>query len=286
MTYVIYHGNCFDGFGAAYALWTVYGKDAVYIPALYGNPPPEVPADADVIMVDISYRRDVMKAFRAKVNSLVVLDHHKTAQAELAGLDQEIDATIIFDMNHSGAYLAWKYCHEEESSIPLLLLYVEDRDLWRHNMSGSREVHAALTSYPFDFELWREFTQNDIEELINEGYVIMRAMKTQIDIITKNVVWYTIGNYYVPVVNTTAYFSEVAHRLLEMFPAAPFSAYYIDRADYRQWGLRSEDHRVDVSEIAKLYGGGGHRNASGFETKKGYLFDEASARGKVKETTA
>ena len=61
--------------------------------------------------------------------------------------------------------------------------------------------------------------------------------------------------------------SEVANRLLELCPEAPFAAYYFDRGDrQRQWGLRSrQGSDVDVSIIAKQYNGGGHRHAAGME---------------------
>jgi len=74
-----------------------------------------------------------------------------------------------------------------------------------------------------------------------------------------------IGGVKVPVVNATCFFSDVGARLLELYPDAPFSAYYMDRGDgLRQCGLRSRPG-VDVSEIAKNYGGGGHAQAAGFQ---------------------
>ena len=33
------------------------------------------------------------------------------------------------------------------------------------------------------------------------------------------------------------------------------------------WKISFRSHNIDVSEIAKLFGGGGHRNAAGAETK-------------------
>jgi nanoRNase/pAp phosphatase (c-di-AMP/oligoRNAs hydrolase) len=68
------------------------------------------------------------------------------------------------------------------------------------------------------------------------------------------------------VVNCAYFFSEACAMLLERYPDAPFSAYYFDRADgLRQWGLRSIGS-FDVSKIAAKFGGGGHRNAAGFQT--------------------
>jgi len=52
----------------------------------------------------------------------------------------------------------------------------------------------------------------------------------------------------------------------ELAKDRPFGTYYIDRHDgKRQWSLRSRDGGVDVSEIAKAHGGGGHKQAAGFE---------------------
>jgi nanoRNase/pAp phosphatase (c-di-AMP/oligoRNAs hydrolase) len=49
-----------------------------------------------------------------------------------------------------------------------------------------------------------------------------------------------------------------------------FAAYYWDTPTGRVFSLRSTDEGLDVSEIAKQYGGGGHRNASGFRVPFGH----------------
>lgn len=57
-----------------------------------------------------------------------------------------------------------------------------------------------------------------------------------------------------------------AHEMLSKYPDAPFTACWFRRADGQiQYSLRSEDSRLDVSEVAKSLGGGGHRNAAGFQ---------------------
>ena len=56
---IIYHSNCLDGFGSAYIAWKQFGEDADYIPAHYGNSPPDV-KDKKVYIVDFSYPREVL----------------------------------------------------------------------------------------------------------------------------------------------------------------------------------------------------------------------------------
>ena len=45
----------------------------------------------------------------------------------------------------------------------------------------------------------------------------------------------------------------------------PFAASYYDVKDGRIYSLRSQPEGIDVSEIAKAMGGGGHKHAAGFK---------------------
>ena len=57
----------------------------------------------------------------------------------------------------------------------------------------------------------------------------------------------------------------MGNELCNLYPESAFSASYCDRADgLRTYSLRSNGE-FDVSVIAKQFGGGGHRNAAGFE---------------------
>ena len=99
----IYHGGCDDGFGAAYAVWRLHGADVDYHAGVYGVAPPDI-TGLDVAIVDFSYKRPVMIDLANKARSILVLDHHKTAQADLDGLSVECpNVTVEFDMNRSGA---------------------------------------------------------------------------------------------------------------------------------------------------------------------------------------
>jgi len=61
-----------------------------------------------------------------------------------------------------------------------------------------------------------------------------------------------------------AFASDLAHEMLKAYPQAPFAAVVVDAYGGRTYSLRSEDGRRDVSEVARSFGGGGHRNAAGF----------------------
>lgn len=268
-THVLYHGNCYDGFGAAFAAWTALGTDAVYEPVLYGQKPPILPPDTRLLICDFSYPREMLMALRERVVSVFVIDHHKTAEEDLRGLD-----FVKFDMEHSGAHLTW--CHffpeltpEYGHAIPKFIQYLEDRDLWRFALPDSKAVSQALRAYPFDFAVWDKLcSDGGVAQLRREGPVVERFTQQMVALMCDHARLKVIGaaskTYTVPVANATVFFSEVGDELCRRFPDAPFAAYYLDRGDgLRQWGLRSRNG-FDTSVVAKALGGGGHPASSGW----------------------
>ena len=255
MEYVLYHKNCEDGFGAAWVAWKALSDQAEYIPVQHGDSPPELPDSSKVTIVDFSYPREVLVELKQRMDSLWVLDHHKTAAQDLAGLD-----FVTMDMQKSGAMLAWEYWFPGEPA-PLLLQYIQDRDLWLFHLDNSSEVSAALRSYPKDFELWDSLS---VDDLAKDGIAIQRAINVQVLSHVENATLRTVGGYLVPVVNATSYQSEIGEALNIRYPDTPFAACFLDRGDgKRQWSLRSKGS-FDVGEVAKGFGGGGHRNAAGY----------------------
>lgn len=279
----IYHGGCDDGFGAAFAAWKRWGDDVIFEPATYGKPLKTEVCGKHVLMVDFSFKRPEMEKLDQIVATMVVLDHHKTAEAELqpwiardwnmdnaqrdvgiwiAQLMNTAGTMAHFDMNKSGARLAWEFCFPGEE-VPPLVQHIEDRDLWRFSLVTTPPVSAALRTYPHDFGLWDEL---DVPSLIAEGTCILRGHQKNVASMCEHVYQKEIGGVAVPVVNVPYHYaSDCADALLKRFPDAPFAAAWFRRGDgHIQYSLRSRDDRRDVSEIAKKFGGGGHRNAAGF----------------------
>ncbi len=259
--YVLYHAECADGFGAAYAAWKKFHDEAEYIPVKYGEANPFIPEGAELYILDFSYPREVLLQLEELCGSLLVLDHHKSAGAELDGLD-----FARFDMGKSGAVMAWEHFHTGEA-VPNLLLYIEDRDLWRFDLWASREINAAVSSYDKAFRRFEALdimAEEDTTRLMREGKAILRAQALVVERACRDARTTEIAGYEVPAVNATCHQSEIGHRLLELHPNRPFSASYRDDAEgVRVWSLRSRGD-FDVSEVAASLGGGGHKAASGF----------------------
>ncbi|MBA85212.1 MAG: phosphohydrolase [Rhodobacteraceae bacterium] len=285
-TICIYHANCADGFTAAWVVNLAICKGVDFIPASYGSEPPDV-TDADVIIVDFSYKRPVLERMAQTARSILVLDHHKTAEADLQGLprpagrwrDHKAQAgnpAVLFDMCRSGAQMAWDYfCL---GARPGIVDYVADRDLWRWELPHSREINAVIQSYEMNFTIWHDLNvdlQRDFSgaQLVREGAAILRKqdldIRQMLPITTREMI---IGGHCVPVANLPYCFaSEAAGRLAE---DAPFAATYFDGPKGRAFSLRSRgEGGLDVAEIAQRYGGGGHRNAAGFTMPIGWEGD-------------
>lgn len=260
----IYHGNCADGFGAAWVFSRWGGLDYDFHAGVYQNPPPDVEG-RDVYLVDFSYKLSVVEEIREKATRVVLIDHHKTAIEDLAPLIESHRIEALVNLGKSGATLAWEWFHGfSTADMPQLLRHIEDRDLWRFALNGTREIQANVFSHPYDFELWDRLMEQPVESLIAEGRAIERKHFKDIGellgVVTRRMV---IGGHNVPIANLPyTLTSDAGHQLAAK--GEPFAGCYWDTPEGRVFSLRSTEAGLDVSEIAKQYGGGGHRNASGF----------------------
>lgn len=264
---VIYHGNCADGFTAAWVFWSKYGDELEYYPGKYQESPPDV-TGREVYLVDFSYKRPVMEQMLKDATSITVLDHHKSAIEDLQPLLGHPKFAAFFDLERSGARLAWDFVYPDVEP-PDLLLRVEDRDLWRFNYPDTRFVQANVFSYEYDFGLWETMMRMPINQLAEGGIAIERKHFKDIKELLKTYQrTMVIGGHEVPVCNVPYTMSSDAGHIMAQL--APFAACYSDGPDGRHFSLRSTDAGIDVSEIAKIYGGGGHRNASGFKVDRNH----------------
>lgn len=178
---VIYHGGCPDGWAGAWAAWKLLGDQAEYIGIKHSAEKEEEVPDVTgkhVAIVDFSFRTEFMKEMISKAASLIVLDHHRTAEQDIVGqLDPKY---YVFEMRQSGATLAWNFFHPDKP-VPMFLRYIEDRDIWRWSMAHAREYLVASDLVKWEFEEYDEimFQSGDegARKLIQDGIVCLKYQK-------------------------------------------------------------------------------------------------------------
>lgn len=257
----IYHASCADGHTAA---WVVHSKhpDSEFYPATHGKPAPDV-TGKDVVILDFAYDRATLIGMKDRAKSLLVLDHHKSAAKDLEGL-----GFCIFDMKRSGAGLAWD--HFYGTPRPWIIDYIEDRDLWNWKLEKSKEVCAALDCYDLTFDNWYKLAHQSPQDLAREGEAILRYQQKTMASIAQHAREVELAGHKVLAVNSSVHISELGSMLAR---DRPFAVVWRQAGDGRyMYSLRvTGPQGLDVSEIAKSFGGGGHHSAAGFESDK-FLF--------------
>lgn len=298
---VLFHGSCFDGFTAAWCAWLSLGTKAEYVACYHGAPRPNVQG-RKVLMVDFAYKRPILQEMFEEADRLLVLDHHKDKLEEwlpkgytpattpvfdvpICAVNGSSKAHLHFDMGHSGAMLSAKYFARSDQGkmlgldTNLVVLYVEDRDLWRFNLPNSRAINEALKGIAFDFGEWTMFSRElhdetsrlraGFDRVADRGAAMMAMTEQALSILEQTAVLSSLDGQPMWIVNAPyTIASELANRLAQRRDGPGVAlAWRYDHAK-RQIGvsLRSTAASgVDVCALAVARGGGGHERAAGFE---------------------
>lgn len=267
---VLYHANCKDGFCAAWVLSKVFPR-ADFHAIQYGNPCPDI-ENRIVFIVDFSFPREEMLRICEQARHVHVFDHHKSAKKELEGLSHP-KLTMIFDMERSGGQIVWDYFFIGER--PWLVDYTGDRDLWKFQLPNSRAVNEGIEipenneqGLP-DFASWYSLIFEDVAQ---KGAMILKYNETKIKKIIneKRYSEGVIHSQRCRITNCTdsALISDLGNALAkDDYIGITFMKICTDGDWHYIYSLRSIGD-IDVSVIAKVFGGGGHKNAAGFRSKE------------------
>lgn len=275
-TEVWYHAACMDGLGAVAA----YKKYVMHYDETLGNVNLKPMTHGDtydlanvdhLIMLDYSVKANFMRKICEQVESVLVIDHHKSAQVDLKECENIKNLEMVFDMNKSGAVFSWEYFNPD-IEVPLVLEYIQDRDLGLHKLTATQRVSAYLFQYVLGdidqlIELFDDFP---IDTIVKIGGVIVTCQNKMVDRIIKNTILTDFDGEEVLVVNSPILQSEIGDRLNQSIEDNNSTAKYVmirhESVDHEVYSLRSRGD-FDVSEVAVKQGGGGHKNASGFRVK-------------------
>lgn len=285
-TLIIYHFNCVDGLGAAWAALKALPTAELYSASYNRAPPLDKAKDKHVVIVDFSYPLTDLIQLSDVAKSVIVLDHHDTARQALQSISdtnptpanwpewiamlddgntglQQHNSAALFDDKRSGAGITWDFFHPN-TPRPHIINLIEDRDLWHfYHDPSTRAFHAVVKSHNIidhydmftKFDLWDRLSVEDpiaFDGLISQGLAIVRyEMQMIVNLIETSTRKMTLFEKVVPAANLPgAWASEAGNMLLEMFPDAPFAVvYYDDKRGDRHYSLRSSDKPAERPRV-------------------------------------
>ena len=239
---IISHANCMDGLVATWLankvlnlpedqiIFMIYDEDKIeeFLRS-------EKAKDQDIYMLDFSFKKDKLLTLAQQAKSIVILDHHKTAEQELKEGERLYPnhVKVIFDMTKSGCKLAYEYFKKELSyifwentpSIRLFIDYVEDRDLWNWKLPNSRLYNLALRSYELfgsditinqSFQTLDEIAKITVGEMVTIGANLERYQNQLIKQALKSTAEVIIEGHVILVVNSCLFQSEIGEQLCKI----------------------------------------------------------------------
>lgn len=282
---IIYHGSCNDG---STALWAAnhYNDIPEKISCKAGTIPIIVHNSKNIIFVDLCPKFDYLIEICKTAKNVVILDHHKTSVDAYVQFKDKCPRNLhmVLDMERSGCQITWDYFHQ--CARPWFVDYVADRDLWTWKLPNSKEINQAFFEnnmldpyYLNNITELLTYTNEQITSLIQEGSLMLKYQKKQLDIASNRAIEATME------VNDTVYNiwlgtttsadrsdlgNVLANKPLKSTGSLPdFSATWVYEPKANEWwiSLRGSRDSPDLSVIAGVYGGGGHRASSGMTIK-------------------
>lgn len=263
---ILYHNQCWDGFGGAWVAWNKFKDTATYIGVDYDSPPPKGLRGKDIYLIDFCYsEKDTLKLVRNN-HKVVVLDHHITRKAEVKMIKEH-----VFNNNHSGSYLAWKYFFPKKK-VPNLVLYIQDNDLWRFKVKKSKEIMLAVLLYPYSFEAWSKISRKlETAKGKNHFSVQGEAILRYVDVLAEEMVKIAdkvmLGKVKALAVNAPKFIRSELGNMLTKHGVNMGIVWYLKGKEMHV-SLRSNG-KVNVAKLAEKYGGGGHEKAAAFIFESG-----------------
>jgi hypothetical protein len=277
-TIVIYHSADFDGIFSREIARRHFGESAEYIGWDHGDPVPAVSDDVDLYMIDISIR-ELMEHPR-----LVWIDHHKS---EIDAFPETIRGYRIEGV--AACRLAWQWFFgwdggsrgqvlpgrvdfvERRVSEPWAVRLAGEYDVWDKRDGDADVFQFGLCSCEPDFARLLGFDSAAVARLLAAGHVLQSARNREDESIIKKQGFTVRFEGYTFLACNAARFNSLlftAGLLPEHDGCLGFN--YNGRQGRWKVSLYGVPGKpdIDFSPIAIKYGGGGHRQACGFECER------------------
>ena len=291
------HSHCTDGLVAAsimkYSLQMKHNIEPEVIFVIYDKEQEalekaNIDSETTIYCVDFAFNRETTLELCKKADKVYVLDHHKTAYENLEGLsNSHYNFYLTYDVNKSGASIVNDFCRThlligknlkltQQNIINHIVGMVEDRDLWKFKLKDSKEFAEYVFAYvePNDIKKMTEilfnFNFDKLKTICKLGSTIMEYKNNIIEKKLKSYVpvYFHVNNTKLLIINETQpdLVSQLGNELCKKYDV-PICLYKISGSESSSelsvaLSFRSMDHLEPVDVIARLFNGGGHRNAA------------------------
>ena len=263
-----------------------FGEDIDVVRCGYGNIDDKVEEfiNSDekydkLFITDISVKKELADALNNVSDKVILLDHHKTALwlNEYPFALVQVEDESVGKM--CGAYLFYEYLkknHEEFNdtlALKLFVKYVRMYDTWEWKEKYDNIIPKRLNDLMYmdgpnefvDKMIYRLgnnlaiFDDTDLMKLqIEQTYINSYIAQKDESLIVNDDLFpeYTVG-----IIFADKYISELGNRLCELHPELDFVV--LINMSTLTVSYRTVKNNLDLSAIAKGFGGGGHPKASG-----------------------
>ena len=224
-----------------------------------------------VFVVDFSFTKDIMDRLReSATKEFVWCDHHKSAKEKLSELWGSDKIGGFRDLTKSGCMLTWEWFNPHEN-VPEVVKLVQDYDLWKFEYGDRTRAFgetAFLLTDPTSPVLSVmlddcKIAKSLIDEYIQKGAILLEAKQARIEKSFKAGKDITLYGHKTRACNSNHDISNLGNYCCKQ--GYDIGLVWSMRGNKIILGFRSIGD-IDVSLIAKEFGGGGHKNASGAET--------------------
>lgn len=226
--------------------------------------------DELVYIVDYSFPPDIMNKILKVTSNVVLIDHHKTTQQRIEEYVGEFEMWCEFDGSNSGCMLAWDYFFGYEE-IPWAVRLISDYDAWVHAMKPDSTFFVmglGLFDCRPESKVWHDLLLVPEEQAEYTCDDIIQSGRTCVEF---------RDNLAKAACDEFGFETEYdGCRCFAIYcTALRSSLFFGDRINQYDMCIMIVPHKngctlrfysngeVDVSEIAKKYGGGGHKGAGG-----------------------
>ncbi len=270
----IYHKDCLDGTASAAVLLkkfhscTLFPLSHRYTENDLSRVIKKITSKTVVYITDFSLREEHTEKLIRKAGSVINIDHHIGVEKRLRAIDKKYDNfSYIFNNNRSGASLAWIYFFGEKN-IPKIIQYIEDSDLWRFRLGDKTRFASSylygLSGKPKELLALLNKGNSAVKKVLDKGKMIWEYRNELAKLLLESVkpLNIKVGKHIVPAHNTPEFLrSDVGHELAVRLKKTVVT--FTVSGDTVRLHFRGENkYKLSALMLAKMLGGGGHRNAA------------------------